>query len=125
MLNNFHSADSITDEISDENNHYYLIENNDVEVGYIGVKLEKESLFLSKLYVLSTERGMGAGSQSIAFIRELSLANKLNKITLTVNKYNTNSIAAYKKIGFETIGEICTDIGQGYVMDDYQMEFKF
>ena len=46
----------------------------------------------------------------------------MRAIWLTVNKYNANTIAAYKKMGFETIGDGVTDIGSGYVMDDYFME---
>lgn len=49
--------------------------------------------------------------------RELSL----NSISLTVNKNNTNSINAYKKMGFVTVESIVMDIGEGYVMDDYKM----
>ena len=122
MLNNFHSVNTISNEIDDEKNHYYLIFKNEVAVGYIGMKLGIGSLFLSKLYILARERGSGIGNQSIAFIREFSISNQLEKIILTVNKNNTNSISAYKKIGFKITGEICIDIGAGYVMDDYQME---
>ena len=46
----------------------------------------------------------------------------LIKIRLTVNKHNDNSIAAYKKMGFETIDSVKTDIGGGYYMDDFVME---
>lgn len=44
------------------------------------------------------------------------------KIQLTVNKHNINSINAYKKWGFKTIDSVVTDIGSGFVMDDYIME---
>ena len=101
---------------------YYLISNGGNSVGYIGIRLEEETLFLSKLYTLSTERGSGIGSQAIEFVKELALSNQLGKVTLTVNKNNSNSIAAYEKIGFKVTGDVCADIGEGYVMDDYQME---
>ena len=122
MLNNFHSPSAISSEVGDENTHYYLIFCGEDAVGYIAVKVEEQSLFLSKFYILSRERGNGIGSQSIKFIREFAKSNQLEKITLTINKENTRSIAVYKKIGFKITGEICADIGGGYVMDDYQME---
>jgi hypothetical protein len=56
--------------------------------------------------------------------RGFSKANKRDKITLTVNKNNNNSIDAYNEIGFEITGNACMDIGSGYVMDDYQIELK-
>ena len=46
----------------------------------------------------------------------------LGKITLTVNKNNAIAIEAYRKMGFENAGSIVTDIGGGFVMDDYKME---
>ena len=122
MLTNIHSAATISSEIDDENFHYYLIFSNEVAVGYIGARLEERTMFLSKLYVLSSERSNGIGAQSIAFLRELSKSNQIEKITLTVNRYNTHSISAYKKYGFEITDEVCADIGEGYVMDDYRME---
>lgn len=122
MLGKFQSAKVIANEICDKNNQYYLIIENERAVGYLGIKLEKRSLYLSKIYVLSSERGKGVGSQSFAFLTTFSKANMRNKITLTVNKNNSDSIAAYKKIGFKVTGDECMDIGSGYVMDDYQME---
>ena len=43
-------------------------------------------------------------------------------IYLTVNKYNSGSIEVYKKLGFTVADQVVTDIGGGYVMDDYIME---
>ena len=93
-------------------------------MGYIGVQLNEDSLFLSKIYILAGDRGSGLGNQAVEFLRELASSNKLKKITLTVNKNNSNSIAAYERIGFRVTGEVCADIGEGYVMDDYQMELE-
>ena len=41
---------------------------------------------------------------------------------LTVNKYNEMGIRAYQAKGFETIESVETDIGRGFIMDDYVME---
>ena len=48
---------------------------------------------------------------------------ELSKITLTVNKYNLPAICIYEKVGFNRVDSIETDIGNGYVMDDYVYEF--
>ena len=124
MLRTFHSSQSIANEVNNKHYQYYLILRDDKPVGYIGIKLEKESLFLSKIYVLAENRGHGLGKKAIEFLRELTSSNQLGKITLTVNKHNLNSISAYQSVGFQITGKVCTDIGEGYVMDDYQMELE-
>ncbi len=122
MLNNFHSKDAISGEISEDNYLYFLIKKNKRVLGYIGLQVRSDELFLSKLYILSSERGLGIGKAAMQFIRELAQKNDASKISLTVNKNNSDSIAAYYKLGFIKTGEICVDIGAGYKMDDFQME---
>ena len=41
---------------------------------------------------------------------------------LTVNKYNELGVRAYQGKGFETIDAVETDIGHGFIMDDFIME---
>ncbi len=43
-------------------------------------------------------------------------------IVPTVNKNNSLAIRAYEKLGFENLGSIVADIGNGFVIDDYRME---
>jgi len=125
MLEHFHSKDAITIELSQENYAYYLIKNhNNKIIGYIGIQLKGDYLFLSKIYILSSERGNGVGKASMNFIKDLAQKNKMNKISLTVNKNNTESITAYYRLGFIKTGDVCVDIGGGYEMDDFQMELN-
>ena len=79
-------------------------------------------MFLSKLYVLRDFRGQGLGKTAMHFIENQAEQNNCSKITLTVNKYNTNSIKVYEKNGFINTGAVVIDIGNGFVMDDYTME---
>ena len=46
----------------------------------------------------------------------------LDAMYLTVNKHNDIAIRAYEAKGFETIEAAETDIGEGFIMDDYIME---
>jgi len=46
----------------------------------------------------------------------------LSRIQLTVNKGNSGSISVYEHWGFVTVDSVVTDIGCGFVMDDYVME---
>ena len=62
--------------------------------------------------------------QNVLFIKELASSKQLEKITLTVNKNNLHSIASYEKMGFKITDDVCTNIGESYVMDDYTMALK-
>ncbi|BAY86286.1 hypothetical protein NIES267_57920 [Calothrix parasitica NIES-267] len=120
MLDKFQSEDAIKQQIA-EGYQYYLILNNQTQAGYCSVKDKGEKLFLSKLYVVDSCRGKGIGKQAINFINS-SFDNPI--IQLTVNKNNSDSIAFYKKIGFKIVDDVETDIGNGFVMDDYVMEMQ-
>ena len=122
MLEHLHSAKLIARQIDSERYHYYLLELENEAVSYFAVQLRDDELFLSKLYVHSSQRGKGLGRQALDFIQELAREKNRRKITLTVNKYNTNSIAAYYKFGFIKTGELCVDIGNSFVMEDISME---
>ncbi len=124
MLHKFQSTQAIADQIT--NGHlYFLIMNSERPVGYLSVQPRNEELFLSKLYVVSSERNNGFGRSAIHFCQRIAQERNLNKITLTVNKMNQNSINAYLKFGFKNQGPILQDIGNGFVMDDYKMEKVF
>jgi RimJ/RimL family protein N-acetyltransferase len=121
MLENFQSALAIEEQVA-KGMMYYILLHQDTPVGYFAFSRKKESLFLSKLYVLISMRGNGIGRMALTFIEAQVKELKLKKIALTVNKFNTNSIRAYEKMGFINIEAIVQDIGNGYVMDDYVME---
>ncbi|KPK43839.1 MAG: GNAT family acetyltransferase [Phycisphaerae bacterium SG8_4] len=121
MLEKFQSKKAISEQI--ENGYsYYLLKAGDEYVGYTGVCPKEDGLFLSKLYIRASQRGKGLGREAIEFLGELAGRKGLSKITLTVNKNNTDSIKAYEKLGFANLGVFVQDIGSGFVMDDYKME---
>jgi len=121
MLNKFQTAKVIEFQVSD-GYEYYLILKNEQPVGYLSIKKDNGALFLSKLYVLQKLRGHGLGKLAMNFVKNRANALDCNKIKLTVNKYNTNSISVYEKIGFNKTGAVVMDIGNGFIMDDYTME---
>ena len=56
-----------------------------------------------------------------AFLDEQVKINMLQGMYLTVNKYNEHAIDVYKHYGFKIVDSVVTDIGNGFVMDDYIM----
>ncbi|TGV00285.1 GNAT family N-acetyltransferase [Flavivirga rizhaonensis] len=120
MLDKYQSAGAIERQVA-EGFEYFLMVYEETPVGYISVKKEDESLFLSKIYVLSSHRGKKIGKKAMLFIEAKAKDYQLKNIRLTVNINNTNAIKAYEKLGFINVGPLVTDIGNGFVMDDYQM----
>jgi len=121
MLDKFQSLPAIEEQVN-QGNSYYLILHQERDAGYFCYSIKNGLLFLSKLYVLKEFRGKGLAKIALKFMEEQAKAFACNKISLTVNKYNTNSIKAYEKMGFKNMKAIVQDIGNAYIMDDYLME---
>ena len=125
MLEKYQSPEHIYDDIKDNGFIYFTAESikDNKLVGYAACQPRDDCMYLSKLYIQKDYRGNGISRCFINIIEELCRNEfGLNKIRLTVNKYNKNSIAVYNKIGFETVDSVKVDIGGGFYMDDYVME---
>ncbi|MDX2503120.1 MAG: GNAT family N-acetyltransferase [Gammaproteobacteria bacterium] len=121
MLKKFQSKRVISEQIK-QGYLYFLIKNNSAPIGYLGILPKDNQLLLSKFYITLAERNKGYGRKAIEFLEKLAIEKKANKITLTVNKNNSDTIKAYKKLGFTSIRAVVKDIGNHFVMDDYIME---
>lgn len=125
MLEKFQSEDVVKSQINFQNYRYYFMEEDGENFGYFAVQKQKENLFLSKIYIRKDFRGKGYARKAFTnAIVPLAKELELPKISLTVNKYNFSSILAYEKLGFVRVDSVETDIGNGYVMDDYIYEFE-
>lgn len=123
MLNKFQTAEAIKDQIN-KGYDYFIIKNDQSPIGYFACENQKRSLFLSKIYILKDFRGKGIGKRCLNFIIQKGVESGLPYISLSVNKYNENSIQFYIKYGFKKVDAQIKDIGDGYVMDDFIMEKK-
>ena len=130
MIENFQSLDAIERDMSENAYEYWFItctENGKERiVGYTGGHAEPETnrFFISKIYLLKPERGHGFASRTIQFYTKLCQKRGLHAAYLTVNKHNELGIRAYLGKGFKTIDAVETDIGNGFIMDDYIMELE-
>ena len=88
------------------------------------MEADTNRFFISKIYLLKEHRGEGLCSATIRFYERRARERGLDALYLTVNKHNEMAIRAYKAKGFEVIDAVETDIGDGYIMDDYIMEKK-
>ena len=121
MLKNFQSAEAMYLQFTDGYQYFMLYFNNQL-IGYLSVLKQENSLYLSKIYILKKYRGRKIGKTAIEFVAKKAIEQHCESITLGVNKYNVKSIAVYETMGFKRVGEMVTDIGNGFVMDDYKME---
>ena len=122
MLERFQSPSAIEKAIA-EGYEYFLARRFGVDAGYVAIRVNEPrgKLFLSKFYLLKDYRGKGYATDLIAQLEETGKRLRLSCIWLTVNK-NNPSLLPYQKMGFSTVREQITEIGGGYVMDDYVME---
>ncbi|AQY52292.1 acetyltransferase family protein [Listeria weihenstephanensis FSL R9-0317] len=122
MLTKFQSDEAIYSEMANGTT-YLMAYKSDEFVGYAAFYQKDAELFLSKLYIDPAHHKQGIGKQLFAQVTAFAKDNNLPAIRLYVNKYNTSSIEAYKKMGFIVEKEIVTDVGSGFIMDDYTMTF--
>ena len=122
MVNNMQSAPALAQQIQREGYEYFLIYLGDTAVGYLGVQQKNDKLLLSKLYLLSTLRGQGLGQDALDFVEALAREKNCQGVWLTVNRHNERAISVYKKTGYEITREEETDIGGGFVMEDFIFE---
>ncbi|MGI9531957.1 N-acetyltransferase family protein [Lutimonas sp.] len=123
MLEKFQSVETMRGQIG-QGYHYFLINDEDVSLGYLSYEKRLKKLFLSKIYVLQNYRGKGIGTLGMKFVMDTAKTLGCTVVSLTVNKYNHNSIKAYEKLGFINKKGLVQDIGGGFVMDDYLMEIR-
>ena len=78
-------------------------------------------MLLSKIYVKAAARGTGLGRALAEFAERRCCELGCNELWLTVNRNNLGSIAFYERMGFRKTQTLVTDIGGGFVMDDWRM----
>lgn len=126
MVDRFQSLPAIERDIRDHAYEYWFVRAVDDGriVGYTGGHVEPETnrFFISKIYLLASERGKHFASAVVAFYERLCRERGLSAMYLTVNKGNDLGVRAYEGNGFSVIDAVETDIGQGFIMDDYIME---
>ena len=124
MVEKFQSYPALKEQIS-EGYEYYQIFSSGEFCGYTGIHPgEDNRLFLSKLYLKKESRGHHLATGAFSFLKAICPGRAYSAIWLTCNKHNDNSLGVYRHFGFEIIDTQEADIGGGFIMDDYIMEYK-
>ena len=108
--------------------HIFLIaEESEKQFGFAGYSIighEERIYKLHKLYVLPSAHGKGVGKILINEVFNQVKDAGGSALQLNVNKHN-KAKDFYLKGGFTIKESVKLDIGEGYFMDDYVMEYKF
>lgn len=124
MLQKMYSAEEILSHLKNPNYHYFIIEEDSIPAGFIGFEnhYEDHTTKLHRIYLLKEFKGKGMGKSALQFLKDRVKEASDERIILNVNKSN-NAQKMYESQGFKVYDEGVFDIGNGYVMDDYLMEY--
>lgn len=122
MVEKFQSMPAIDKAIEEEGYQYFLEILGDTPIGYMGIKEQEDALLLSKLYLMKPFRGQRRSNVFFEKAEEIAREKGKDKVRLYVNRYNYNSVRVYLRRGFRIVKEEKTDIGGGFICDDYVME---
>ena len=126
MLERMYAAAVIEEEMLQRGYRYVLAYEQSRPVGFVAYRFDEHerSIKISKLYLLPALHGRGVGQQLLGQVRGDASRLGARTLELFVNKGNTKAIAAYERFGFVRAGDVVTDIGGGFVMDDFRMEME-
>ena len=124
MLDLMYSEATLKTHFKNTDYQYYLIGKDEVFLGFMGFEFhhEPETTKLHRLYFLKEAQGKGLGKKALEFVKTETEKSGDNRLILTVNK-NNNAKNFYESQGFRIYQEKILELGNGYVMDDFLMEF--
>ena len=124
MLEQMYSETELQNHFENPNYHYYLLSDNENFLGIMGFEnhYQEKTTKLHRIYLLEEAKGKGLGKDALQFLKEQAKNSGDERIILNVNKQNP-SYYFYVSQGFKVYEEGVFEIGNGYVMDDYLMEY--
>jgi ribosomal protein S18 acetylase RimI-like enzyme len=130
MLDSFYSIANLEKQMDNGQVFELLFEDTNA-IGFVAYELNcnfdnlnQPLTKIHKIYLLPETQGKGFGKFMIDEIVKIAKSNNQKGVFLNVNKYNKAKFF-YEKLGFVISKEEVIDIGNGYVMDDYVMEYLF
>ncbi len=125
MLEKFQSEQAVKRQIDYERYQYYFLEEDGINFGYFAIQPQKDYLFLSKIYIDKEHRGKGFAKK--AFVNAIIPIAKRKRTSFNQTDCKQVQYTFFfvytKKLGFVRIDSVETDIGGGYIMDDYIYEY--
>lgn len=126
MLNTFYSEATLKDNVQNKKHLFFLVKEYHQSVGFASYQhnyQNKEVTRLHKIYLLPDMQGKGIGKLLIDHIAAIAVQNKMNVLSLNVNRFN-KAVVFYQKLGFEIKGKVDLVLDHTYLMEDYIMELQ-
>ena len=98
MLEEIYALETLAADIGERGHRYWIARNDGGDLGFASAYREEGRVWIKKLYVLDTARGMGLGKALITAARA-ALGEAL-PVALYVNNGNEKAIAFYRAQGF-------------------------
>lgn len=136
MIARFQTPEAIAAQIDEGYEYYFVLPPKAVSgqsgeakpgrvrpIGFVALQArDAGELYLSKFYLVKEERGKGYARSMMGLVEWRGRELGCDYVRLNVNRNNYQAILAYEHLGFQKTGERKTDIGGGYVMDDFIYE---
>ena len=127
MLAQMYAQHTLRDELCSQGIRFYRLLLGERFAGFasLGPTDTADVMKLHKLYLLPELHGCGLGSRLLQHCETEARRVGARRLTLAVNKRNARALAAYRRNGFAVVDSIVTDIGGGFVMDDFVLAKDF
>lgn len=126
MLGTMYSAQELHHHFTENPHyHYFIIYENETPLGFVGYEhhYEPQTTKLHRIYLIPEAQGKGLGKAGIEHVKKSAALHGDHTVILNVNKAN-HAQKVYESQGFTVRDSLVLDIGSGFVMDDYVMEFQ-
>lgn len=121
MLDMMYSMEALHHQVA-SGVEFYLFNHEGEDVGYSGIQHDSSKTKIHKLYLVPEYQGKGLGRYMLDFVLNRAQSVQSDVVTLNVNRFN-QAVAFYEHYGFEIVLSEDIDIGNGYLMEDYRMEY--
>jgi ribosomal protein S18 acetylase RimI-like enzyme len=87
-----------------KSDYHFVLEKNDEAIGMAicgAGNFEKDTFFISYLYLKQEHRSKGHGSYMLNEIEKFARERRFNRMSLKVDKDNVQALASYERFGFK------------------------
>lgn len=107
----------------EQGHQFFIYQEADLALGFVSMVYENDIIKIPKLYVRIDAQGKSIGKKLILKIKEEAKILNASAVQLNVNRFNTDSIAFYKKVGFEIIDAVDIPLDK-FLLEDYVMRLS-
>jgi diamine N-acetyltransferase len=122
MIDMMYSTSSLNKQITELQHQFLILQDDNTPIGFAAYSTtDIPHIFkLHKIYLDGSYQGKGIGKFLLEQVAQQVKERGANILELDVNRFN-KAKQFYEKQGFSVYKEKKTDIGSGYIMDDYVM----